>query len=220
MSHLTLAGIDYAILLLYFAFVLGIGAALRRYVRTSEDFFLSGRSIPAWVTGLAFISANLGAQEVIGMGASGLPRAPGARARTGFDAYDGSPDRPEDGPHDEGRCGARQESGAEQGGRTNVLRAPQHRGARCPQPRARRGGHGTALGPESRRSPGRPKGHNGSGQSLFKFDAVPHHPARQRRAWASAACPGAARCVRAIPTRLGVWHGRTSGRQPRAGGAG
>jgi SSS family solute:Na+ symporter len=58
-------------MLLYFACVLGIGAALKRYVRTSEDFFLSGRSIPAWVTGLAFISANLGAQEVIGMGASG-----------------------------------------------------------------------------------------------------------------------------------------------------
>src|SRR5438034_1798671 len=58
-------------MLLYFAFVLGIGATLRRYVHTSEDFFLSGRSIPAWVTGLAFISANLGAQEVIGMGAAG-----------------------------------------------------------------------------------------------------------------------------------------------------
>src|SRR5436305_281638 len=58
-------------MLLYFGFVLGIGAMLRRYVHTSEDFFLSGRSIPAWVTGLAFISANLGAQEVIGMGASG-----------------------------------------------------------------------------------------------------------------------------------------------------
>jgi len=67
----TLGWVDYAVMLLYFAFVLGIGAALRRYVRTSEDFFLSGRSIPAWVTGLAFISANLGAQEVIGMGASG-----------------------------------------------------------------------------------------------------------------------------------------------------
>jgi len=58
-------------MLLYFAFVLGIGVMLRRSVRTSEDFFLSGRAIPAWVTGLAFISANLGAQEVIGMGASG-----------------------------------------------------------------------------------------------------------------------------------------------------
>jgi len=67
----TLGWVDYAVMLLYFVFVLGIGAALRRYVRTSEDFFLSGRSIPAWVTGLAFISANLGAQEVIGMGASG-----------------------------------------------------------------------------------------------------------------------------------------------------
>src|SRR5438552_311153 len=67
----TLHWVDYAIMVLYFAFVLGIGAMLRRYVHTSEDFFLSGRSIPAWVTGLAFISANLGAQEVIGMGASG-----------------------------------------------------------------------------------------------------------------------------------------------------
>src|SRR5881296_1158372 len=67
----TLGWVDYAVMLLYFAFVLGIGAAVRRYVHTSEDFFLSGRSIPAWVTGLAFISANLGAQEVIGMGASG-----------------------------------------------------------------------------------------------------------------------------------------------------
>src|SRR2546423_7399209 len=67
----TLRWVDYAVMLLYFTFVLGIGATLRRYVHTSEDFFLSGRSIPAWVTGLAFISANLGAQEVIGMGASG-----------------------------------------------------------------------------------------------------------------------------------------------------
>src|SRR5438270_162061 len=55
----------------YLGFVLGIGFALRRFMRTSEDFFLSGRSIPAWVAGLAFISANLGAQEVIGMAASG-----------------------------------------------------------------------------------------------------------------------------------------------------
>src|SRR5689334_17134336 len=67
----TLGWVDYAVMLLYFAFVLGIGVMLRRSVRTSEDFFLSGRAIPAWVTGLAFLSANLGAQEVIGMGASG-----------------------------------------------------------------------------------------------------------------------------------------------------
>src|SRR5213595_185380 len=67
----TLGWVDYAVMLLYFVFVLGIGFALKRSVKTSEDFFLSGRSIPAWVTGLAFLSANLGAQEVIGMGASG-----------------------------------------------------------------------------------------------------------------------------------------------------
>jgi len=58
-------------MLLYFAFVLGIGFALNRYVKTSSDFFLAGRSLPAWICGLAFISANLGAQEVIGMAASG-----------------------------------------------------------------------------------------------------------------------------------------------------
>src|SRR5262245_30350998 len=67
----SLAWVDYAIMLIYFVFVLGIGYALRRFMKTSTDFFLSGRSIPAWITGLAFISANLGAQEVIGMGASG-----------------------------------------------------------------------------------------------------------------------------------------------------
>src|SRR5215831_16976871 len=71
MQQIQLGGIDYAILIIYFAFILGIGWALKRYVKGSTDFFLSGRSIPAWVTGLAFISANLGAQEVIGMAASG-----------------------------------------------------------------------------------------------------------------------------------------------------
>src|SRR5215469_12399989 len=66
-----LTSIDWTIMLVYFAFVLGIGVALRRYMRTSTDFFLAGRAIPAWICGLAFISANLGAQEVLGMGASG-----------------------------------------------------------------------------------------------------------------------------------------------------
>jgi SSS family solute:Na+ symporter len=69
--QIHLGGIDYAILLIYFGFVIGIGWVLKRYMKGSTDFFLSGRSIPAWVTGLAFLSANLGAQEVIGMGASG-----------------------------------------------------------------------------------------------------------------------------------------------------
>jgi SSS family solute:Na+ symporter len=67
----TLGIVDWLIMLVYFVFVLGIGFALKRFMRTSNDFFLAGRSIPAWVCGLAFISANLGAQEVIGMGASG-----------------------------------------------------------------------------------------------------------------------------------------------------
>jgi SSS family solute:Na+ symporter len=63
--------VDYAILALYFGFVLGIGLLARRHVSDSVDFFLSGRSLPAWVTGLAFISANLGAVEIMGMSASG-----------------------------------------------------------------------------------------------------------------------------------------------------
>jgi solute:Na+ symporter, SSS family len=70
-TEISLRGIDYAILGVYFAFVVGIGWWLRSSQKTSEDFFLSGRSIPAWVAGLAFLSANLGAQEVIGMAASG-----------------------------------------------------------------------------------------------------------------------------------------------------
>ena len=71
MLQIQLGFIDYAILIIYFAFVLGIGWALRRQMKSSEDFFLSGRAIPAWIAGLAFLSANLGAQEVIGMAASG-----------------------------------------------------------------------------------------------------------------------------------------------------
>ena len=71
MAQAHLAGIDYAIMAVYFAFVLGIGIVLRRSVHTGNDFFLAGRAVPAWIAGLAFLSANLGAQEVIGMGASG-----------------------------------------------------------------------------------------------------------------------------------------------------
>ena len=71
MQPTNLTTIDWLIMLVYFVFVLGIGFALKRYMKTSNDFFLAGRAIPAWICGLAFISANLGAQEVIGMGASG-----------------------------------------------------------------------------------------------------------------------------------------------------
>jgi SSS family solute:Na+ symporter len=68
---LKLTSVDWLIMLLYFVFVIGIGFALKRYMKTSKDFFQAGRALPAWICGLAFISANLGAQEVIGMGASG-----------------------------------------------------------------------------------------------------------------------------------------------------
>ena len=63
--------VDYLLVALYFVFVLGIGLMAKRAVSSSLDFFLSGRSLPAWVTGLAFISANLGAVEIIGMSANG-----------------------------------------------------------------------------------------------------------------------------------------------------
>jgi SSS family solute:Na+ symporter len=63
--------VDYLLIATYFVFVLGIGILAKRAVSSSIDFFLSGRSLPAWVTGLAFISANLGAVEIIGMSANG-----------------------------------------------------------------------------------------------------------------------------------------------------
>src|SRR3954453_7896416 len=70
-ASMHLAPIDGLIIAIYGAFVLGIGVVLRGKIVNSTDFFLAGRSIPAWVAGLAFLSANLGAQEVIGMAASG-----------------------------------------------------------------------------------------------------------------------------------------------------
>ena len=69
--RLNAGPIDYILIVLYFVLVLGIGAMARRSVSSSLDFFLSGRSMPAWVTGLAFISANLGAVEIFGMTANG-----------------------------------------------------------------------------------------------------------------------------------------------------
>src|SRR5881275_2341246 len=68
---MSLGAVDWAVIGLYLLFVLGIGFAAARRAKSGADFFLAGRAIPAWVCGLAFISANLGAQEVIGMGASG-----------------------------------------------------------------------------------------------------------------------------------------------------
>ena len=68
---LDVNALDYGILAIYFIVVIAIGLLARRAVATSEDFFLAGRALPAWVTGLAFISANLGAIEILGMAANG-----------------------------------------------------------------------------------------------------------------------------------------------------
>jgi len=69
--RLNLNALDYGILVVYFALVIAIGLLARRAIATSEDFLLAGRSLPAWVTGLAFVSANLGAIEILGMAANG-----------------------------------------------------------------------------------------------------------------------------------------------------
>src|SRR3954464_8359645 len=68
---MTLTWLDWLLMLVYFAFVLGVGVALKKRITTSTAFFQAGRAIPAWGCGLAFISATLGAQEIIGMAASG-----------------------------------------------------------------------------------------------------------------------------------------------------
>ena len=69
--RLKLSVVDFLLMAIYFTFVLGIGFALKRAVRSSLDFFLSGRSLPAWITGIGFISANIGAVELLGQSASG-----------------------------------------------------------------------------------------------------------------------------------------------------
>ncbi|REC93951.1 sodium:solute symporter family protein [Kushneria indalinina] len=68
---LSLNVIDYMILVFYFAIIIAIGFLARQTTKTSQDFFLSGRSMPAWMTGLAFVSANMGALEIIGGAANG-----------------------------------------------------------------------------------------------------------------------------------------------------
>ncbi|MDP0396440.1 sodium:solute symporter family protein [Tsukamurella strandjordii] len=69
--RLNVGFLDYWLIAIYFVFVLGIGYLARRQVASSLDFFLSGRRLPAWVTGIAFVSANLGAVEIMGMSATG-----------------------------------------------------------------------------------------------------------------------------------------------------
>jgi SSS family solute:Na+ symporter len=65
------SALDYVIIGIYFVTVLGVGFLARSLIKTDLDFFLSGRSLPAWITGLAFIAANLGALEILGMAANG-----------------------------------------------------------------------------------------------------------------------------------------------------
>ncbi|NED68742.1 Na+/galactose cotransporter, partial [Streptomyces sp. SID10244] len=71
MLRLNTGWMDYVLIAIYFVFVLGIGYLARSQIATSMDFFLSGRRLPAWVTGIAFVSANLGAVEIMGMSANG-----------------------------------------------------------------------------------------------------------------------------------------------------
>src|SRR5579875_3359511 len=68
---INVSPLDYAILGVYFLVVLGIGLVARLTIKTDVDYFLSGRSLPAWITGLAFMAANLGALEILGMAANG-----------------------------------------------------------------------------------------------------------------------------------------------------
>jgi len=68
---LDMQWVDYAMLIIYFIFVIGIGWIVRRSIKNSKDFFQAGRSLPAWIAGLAFISANLGALEILGFAANG-----------------------------------------------------------------------------------------------------------------------------------------------------
>jgi solute:Na+ symporter, SSS family len=71
-STFNLSWIDYAVMFIYFLFVLGIGWALKKYMKDAKAFLEAGRAMPAWVAGLAFISTNLGALEVMGMTGSGV----------------------------------------------------------------------------------------------------------------------------------------------------
>ncbi len=67
---LSMHAVDFVIIGVYFVVVLAIGFYLKRYTTSSEDFFMAGREMTAWVAGLSFICANLGALELMGWAAS------------------------------------------------------------------------------------------------------------------------------------------------------
>ena len=70
-TAMNLSVADYLVIIIYFLFVIGVGFLIKKRIKSSKDFLSSNRSIPLWITSQAFISANLGAQEVLGMVASG-----------------------------------------------------------------------------------------------------------------------------------------------------
>jgi len=80
---MNLQPVDYLIIIIYFLFVIGIGFMLKRKIKTGNDFLMSNRSLPLWITSLAFISANLGAQEVLVMVAAALNMGCTLRTFTG-----------------------------------------------------------------------------------------------------------------------------------------
>ncbi|MDX1618483.1 MAG: sodium:solute symporter family protein [Balneolaceae bacterium] len=67
MESIALTLIDWVIIAVYFGFILGIGIYLEKYTKSGDDFFLAGRKNSSWVAGLAFLSANMGALELLGM---------------------------------------------------------------------------------------------------------------------------------------------------------
>ena len=67
MEKIALNFVDWIIIAIYFGFIIGIGFYLRKFTKSESDFFLAGRKNSAWVAGLAFLSANMGALELMGM---------------------------------------------------------------------------------------------------------------------------------------------------------
>ncbi len=67
MAKLGLSLVDWFVIVVYFVFIIGLGFYLKRFTKTQDDFFLAGRKNSSWVAGIAFLSANLGALELLGM---------------------------------------------------------------------------------------------------------------------------------------------------------
>jgi solute:Na+ symporter, SSS family len=67
MQAIHLGFSDWLIIAIYFSFVLGIGFYLKQHIKNENDYFLAGRKNSSWVAGLAFLSANLGSLELLGM---------------------------------------------------------------------------------------------------------------------------------------------------------